>query len=30
MHMKKQYESSITKYHKIKKKYIFDGVSLTG
>ena len=27
--MKKQYKSSLTKNHKIKKKYFFDGVPLT-
>ena len=26
--MKKQYKSLITKNHKIKKKYIFDGIPL--
>ena len=31
MYMKKQYESSITKNHKIKKKTtFFDGVPLKG
>ena len=28
--MKKQYKLSITKNHKIKKNYIFDGVPLKG
>ena len=28
--MKKQYKSSITKNHKIKKKIFFDGVPLRG
>ena len=28
--MKKQYKSSITKNHKIRKKYFFDGVPLKG
>ena len=28
--MKKQYKSLITKNHKIKKIYIFDGVPLKG
>ena len=28
--MKKQYKSSITKDHEIKKKYIFDGIPLKG
>ena len=28
--MKKQYKSSITKDHKIKRKYFFDGVPLKG
>ena len=30
IYVKKQYKSSITKNHKIKKKYIFDGVPLKG
>ena len=28
--MKKQYKSSITKNHEIKKKCIFDGIPLKG
>ena len=30
IYMKKQYSSSITKNHKIKQKYFFDGVPLKG
>ena len=30
MYMKKQYNSSITKNHRIEKIYIFDGVPLKG
>ena len=28
--MRKQYKSSVTKNHKMKQKYIFDGVPLNG